>query len=85
MDEENEETNELELVLERLQARDHNESLVRMAKDSGRKLWNHLDLEKRRNKISFMVNKVHHKISKHMIRSIIIINDIFLVLSVEQN
>ena len=61
VDEENEETNELELVLERLQARDHNESLVRMAKDSGRKLWSHLDLEKRRNKISSMVNKVHHK------------------------
>lgn len=58
VDEENEETNELESVLERLQVRDHNESLVRMAKDSGRKLWNHLDVEKRRNKISSMVNDV---------------------------
>ena len=55
MDAENEEENELELVVERLQVRDHNESLVRMAKDSGRKLWFHLDVEKRRNKISSMV------------------------------
>lgn len=55
MDEENEEASELETVVERLQVRDHNESLIRLAKESGRKLWNHLDVEKRRNKISSMV------------------------------
>lgn len=55
MDEENEETSELETLVERLQVRDHNESLIRLAKESGRKLWNHLDVEKRRNKISSMV------------------------------
>lgn len=58
VDEENEETAELESVLERLQARDHNESLVRLAKDSGRKLFSHLDAEKRRQKISSMVSRV---------------------------
>ncbi len=58
VDEENEETAELESVLERLQARDHNEALVRLAKDSGRKLFYHLDAEKRRNRISSMVRTV---------------------------
>lgn len=56
MDEENEEMAEIESVVERLQARDHNESLVRLAKDSGRKLFSQLDVEKRRNKISAMVS-----------------------------
>ncbi|XP_046641767.1 PDZ domain-containing protein 8-like isoform X2 [Daphnia pulicaria] len=68
VDEENEETNELESVLERLQARDHNESLVRMAKDSGRKLWNHLDVEKRRNKISSMLSKIEDAVKAETIR-----------------
>lgn len=56
MDEDNDERAEIDSVVERLQARDHNESLVRLAKDSGRKLFHQLtDVEKRRNKISSMV------------------------------
>ena len=55
VDEENEELAELDSLVERLQARNHNEALVRLAKDSGKKLFSHLDAVKRRNKISSMV------------------------------
>lgn len=56
VDPENEEIAEIESLLERLQARDHNESLLRLAKDLGPKLFGQLDVEKRRNKISSMVS-----------------------------
>lgn len=88
VDEENEETAELESVLERLQARDHNEALVRLAKDSGRKLFCHLDADKRRNRISSMVRavelvgtcKVHLKNLEFRY-----VNDVFVFASVKQN
>ncbi|XP_045024455.1 PDZ domain-containing protein 8-like isoform X1 [Daphnia magna] len=67
VDEENEEASELETVVERLQVRDHNESLIRLAKESGRKLWNHLDVEKRRNKISSMLNKIEDAVTAETI------------------
>lgn len=55
VDEENDEMTELQLVVERLQSRDHNESLVRLAKDTGRKVFSKLEPEKRRAKIHSMV------------------------------
>lgn len=55
MDADNDEDMEIEAVVERLQARDHNESLVRLAKDTGRKVFSNLDHEKRRIKVLSLV------------------------------
>ena len=55
MEAENDEDMEIEAVVERLEARDHNESLVRLAKDTGRKVFSNLDHEKRRIKVLSLV------------------------------
>lgn len=45
----------VEAAVDRLQAREHDESLVRMAKVTGRNLFGHLGLEDRRAKLSSLV------------------------------
>lgn len=49
---------ELESAVERLQTRDHDESLMRLAKDSGKEIYSHLNTVQRRTKISSMVRSV---------------------------
>lgn len=55
MDEEGEEEAELEAAVERLQSRDHNESLMRLAKESGKELYMSLENSQRRARITSAV------------------------------
>lgn len=52
---------ELESAVERLQSRDHDESLMRLAKDSGKEIYSHLNTAQRRTKISAMVRSVMNR------------------------
>ncbi len=49
---------ELESAVDRLQSREHDESLMRLAKDSGKEIYSHLNSGQRRNRISSMVRSV---------------------------
>lgn len=46
---------ELHTAVERLLSREYDESLVRLAKESGRELYNHLSTSDRHSKIASMV------------------------------
>lgn len=46
---------ELESAVERLQSREHDESLMRLAKDSGKEIYSHLNSGQRRARITSMV------------------------------
>lgn len=50
------EVSEMEAAVERLQTWNHNESLVKLAKSSGKFVFNHLSGGDRRAKLSSMVN-----------------------------
>ena len=52
---EDDELDELEVLVERLQARNHDETLIRLAKDSGKGVYSHLSNAQRRLKISSAV------------------------------
>ena len=54
------EVSEMEAAVERLQAWNNNESLVKLAKSSGKFLFNHLSGEDRRAKLSSMVNQHYY-------------------------
>ena len=53
---EDDEMDELHVAVDRLLSRKYDESLVSLAKDSGRHLYSQLDLAERRTKISSMVS-----------------------------
>ena len=57
-EEDGDELVELESAVERLQSREHDETLMRLAKDSGKEIYSHLNSGNRRIKISSMVRSV---------------------------
>lgn len=58
------EEEELEAAVERLQSREYSESLIGMAKDSGRSLYRHLSSADRLRKISSMVGCCYLRVKK---------------------
>ena len=52
---------ELETAVERLQSREHDESLMRLAKDSGKEIYSHLNSGQRRARITSMVRSVFER------------------------
>lgn len=56
---EDDDLDDMELLVERLQLRNHDESLIRLAKDSGKAVFSHLSNSQRRIKISSAVRSSH--------------------------
>ncbi|XP_057376466.1 PDZ domain-containing protein 8-like isoform X1 [Daphnia carinata] len=59
---------ELESAVDRLQSREHDESLMRLAKDSGKEIYSHLNSGQRRNRISSMLQRLESATEMEILR-----------------
>ncbi|XP_046441578.1 PDZ domain-containing protein 8-like isoform X1 [Daphnia pulex] len=59
---------ELETAVERLQSREHDESLMRLAKDSGKEIYSHLNSGQRRARITSMLQRLESATEMEILR-----------------